>query len=171
MVTLVINLIGQLSRDVIGRLSVKLWCYWLRRLSNVIGVFRSIFLSHLNCLLLLVKLSVVSHSVVVSFVFLFVSLFPSISLHGAGTPAPYKRFFNCDKKTDRTNNITSLHSQYHHGLTDRRPITSRLNWSVRSITRVKYHQLTWYNSLWRWLSHRLSKRQSPLTTVLNSKLC
>ena len=38
-------------------------------------------------------------------------LSPSISLHGAGTPARYKRFFNCDKKTDRTNNITSLHSQ------------------------------------------------------------
>ena len=27
----------------------------------------------------------------------------------------------------RTNNITSLHSQKHHGLTDGRPITSRLN--------------------------------------------
>ena len=26
--TLVIDLIGQLHRDVIGRLSVKLWCYW-----------------------------------------------------------------------------------------------------------------------------------------------
>ena len=33
-------------------------------------------------------------------------------------------------------------------------------WPIRSITRVKYHQLTWYNSLWlwRWLPHRLSKR-------------
>ena len=30
--TLVIDLIGQLSRDFIGRLSVKLWCYWLWRL-------------------------------------------------------------------------------------------------------------------------------------------
>ena len=30
--TLVIDLIGQLSRDVIGRLSVKPWCYWLWRL-------------------------------------------------------------------------------------------------------------------------------------------
>ena len=30
--TLVIDLIGQLSHDVIGRLSVKLWCYWLWRL-------------------------------------------------------------------------------------------------------------------------------------------
>ena len=27
----------------------------------------------------------------------------------------------------RTNDITSLHSQYHYGLTDRRPKTSRLN--------------------------------------------
>ena len=35
-----------------------------------------------------------------------------------------------------------------------------LNWPIRSITRVKYHQLTWYNSLWlwRWPPHRLSKR-------------
>ena len=33
------------------------------------------------------------------------------------------------QKTDtlRTNYITSLHSQYNHGLTDRRPITSRRN--------------------------------------------
>ena len=30
--TLVIDLIGQLSRDVVGRLSVKPWCYWLWRL-------------------------------------------------------------------------------------------------------------------------------------------
>ena len=30
--TLVIDLIGQLCRDVIGRLSVKPWCYWLWRL-------------------------------------------------------------------------------------------------------------------------------------------
>ena len=30
--TLVIDLIGQLRRDVIGRLSVKPWCYWLWRL-------------------------------------------------------------------------------------------------------------------------------------------
>ena len=30
--TLVIDLIGQLRRDVIGRLSVKPWCYWLSRL-------------------------------------------------------------------------------------------------------------------------------------------
>ena len=32
--TLVIDLIGQLRRDVIGRLSVKPWCYWLWRPSN-----------------------------------------------------------------------------------------------------------------------------------------
>ena len=42
----------------------------------------------------------------------------------------------------RTNDITSLHSQYHYGLTDRRPTTSRLNWPISSITRVQYHQLT-----------------------------
>ena len=30
--TLVIDLTGQLRRDVIGRLSVKPWCYWLWRL-------------------------------------------------------------------------------------------------------------------------------------------
>ena len=30
--TLVIDLIGQLRRDVIGRLSVRPWCYWLWRL-------------------------------------------------------------------------------------------------------------------------------------------
>ena len=31
-----------------------------------------------------------------------------------------------------------------------------------------YHQLTWYNSLWlwRWLPHRLSKRQSLSTTTV-----
>ena len=34
----------------------------------------------------------------------------------------------------RTNYITSLHSQKHHGLTDRRPITSRRNWPIRSVT-------------------------------------
>ena len=42
----------------------------------------------------------------------------------------------------RTNDITSLHGQQHHGLTDRRPITPRLNWQIRSISRVLYHQLT-----------------------------
>ena len=43
-----------------------------------------------------------------------------------------------------------------------------LNWPIRSITRVLYHQLTWYNSLllWRWLPHRLSKRRSVSTTTV-----
>ena len=56
--TLVIDLIGQLCRDVIGRLSVKLWCYWLWRLviSNWCVSIR--LLSQLNSRLLLVKLSV-----------------------------------------------------------------------------------------------------------------
>ena len=55
-----------------------------------------------------------------------------------------------------------------HSSTGKRLITSRLNQSIRSITRVQYHQLTWYNSLWlwRWLSHRLSKHKSLSTTVL-----
>ena len=83
-----------------------------------------------------------------------------------------KRSLNCDNRRieRRTNGISSLHSHWHHGLTDRRPITSALNWPIRSITRVKYHQLTWYNSLWlwRWLLHRLSKRQSLSTTVLTT---
>ena len=37
-----------------------------------------------------------------------------------------------------------------------------------AITRLKYHQRTWYNALWlwRWLPHKLSKRQSMSTTVL-----
>ena len=34
--TLVIDLIGQLRRDVIGRLSVKLWCHWLWRLVKLL---------------------------------------------------------------------------------------------------------------------------------------
>ena len=65
-------------------------------------------------------------------------------------------------------NDMSLHSQKHHGLNERRPITSRLNQPIRSITRVKYHQLMCYNSLWlwRWQPHRLSKCQSQATTVL-----
>ena len=35
-----------------------------------------------------------------------------------------KRLFNCDNRHIETHQllITSLHSQYHHGLTDRRPI-------------------------------------------------
>ena len=71
-------------------------------------------------------------------------------------------------RSKRTNDISSLHSLW-HGLTDRRPITSRLNWPITSTTRVKYHQLAWYKSLWlwRWLPHRLSKCQSLSTmTVL-----
>ena len=35
--TLVIDLIGQLRRDVIGRLSVKPWCYWLWRFVMSVG--------------------------------------------------------------------------------------------------------------------------------------
>ena len=55
--TLVIDLIGQLRRDVIGRLSVEPWCYWLWRLviSNWCVSIR--LLSQLNSRLLLVKLS------------------------------------------------------------------------------------------------------------------
>ena len=36
-----------------------------------------------------------------------------------------KRLFNCDNRhgSKRTNDITSLHSQQHYGLTNRRPIT------------------------------------------------
>ena len=47
-------------------------------------------------------------------------------------------------------------------------MTLRLSWPIRSINRVQYHQLRWYNSfwLWRWLPHRLSKRQSLLTAAL-----
>ena len=47
----------QLSRDVIGY-----------RLLNFIGAFQSVLLSELNSHFLLVELSVISHSVVVSFV-------------------------------------------------------------------------------------------------------
>ena len=56
--TLVIGLIGQLRCDVIGRLSVNLWCYWLWRLviSNWCVSIR--LLSQINSHLLLVKLSV-----------------------------------------------------------------------------------------------------------------
>ena len=55
--TLVIDLIGQLRRDVIGRLSVKPWCCWLRRLviSNWCVSIR--LLSQFHSRLLLVKLS------------------------------------------------------------------------------------------------------------------
>ena len=57
--TLAIDLIGQLSRDVIGRLSVKPWCYWLWRLLNVIGAFQTVFMSQLNSRFLLVRSSVI----------------------------------------------------------------------------------------------------------------
>ena len=54
----VIDLIGQLRRDVIGRLSVRPWCYWLWRIliSNWCVSIR--LLSQLNSRLLLVELSV-----------------------------------------------------------------------------------------------------------------
>ena len=57
--TLVIDLIGQLRRDVIGRLSVKPWCYWLWRLVISNWCVSICLLSQLNSRLLLVKLSVV----------------------------------------------------------------------------------------------------------------
>ena len=63
--TLVIDLIGQLCRDVIGRLSVKPWCYWLWRLVISNWCVSIHLLSQLNSHLLLVKLSVLqsfSHS-------------------------------------------------------------------------------------------------------------
>ena len=55
---LVIDLIGQLCRDVIGRLSVKPWCYWLWRLVISDWCVSIRLLSQLNSCLLLVKLSV-----------------------------------------------------------------------------------------------------------------
>ena len=62
-----------------------------------------------------------------------------------------------------TNDTTSLQSQGHQGLTDRRPITSRLNWPIRSTTRVKYHQLTWYNSFL-----KVKRAQVVETSVTNN---
>ena len=56
--TLVIDVIGQLCRDVIGRLSVKPWCYWLWRLVISDWCVWIRLLSQLNSRLLLVKLSV-----------------------------------------------------------------------------------------------------------------
>ena len=44
----------------------------------------------------------------------------------------------------------------HYQLRDK--VTLWRNWPIRSITRVYYHQLAWYNYslwLWRWLPHRL----------------
>ena len=72
----------------------------------------------------------------------------------------------------RANDIASVHSQS-YGLSDRWQKTSPLNWPIRSLYRVEYHQLTWYNSvwLWRWLPHRLSKREWRSTiTVLSRAL-
>ena len=78
--TLVIDLIGQLRRDVIGRLSVKPWWYWLWRfvISNWCVSIR--LLSQLNSRLLLVKLSVLQ-----SFSLSWFCLISSISrLYGTG---------------------------------------------------------------------------------------
>ena len=55
--TLVIDLIGQIRRDGIGRLSVKPWCYWLWRLVISNWCISICLLSQLNSRLLLVKLS------------------------------------------------------------------------------------------------------------------
>ena len=56
--TLVIDLIGQLRHNVIGRLAVKPWCYWLWRLVISNWCFSIHLLSQLKSCLLLVKLSV-----------------------------------------------------------------------------------------------------------------
>ena len=55
--TLVIDLIDQLCRDVIGRLSVKPWCYWQWKLVISDWCVSIRLLSQLNSRLLLVKLS------------------------------------------------------------------------------------------------------------------
>ena len=81
--TLLIDLIGQLSCFVIGRRSVKPWCYWLWIL----------LLSHCHgcisiCLFVTVKQSFIASQIIAHPVILSLSLFcfsPSISpLHGAG---------------------------------------------------------------------------------------
>ena len=41
----------------------------------------------------------------------------------------------------RINGITSLYSQWHHGLTDRRPMTSRLDLPIMSIT--EFNTISW----------------------------
>ena len=56
--TLVIDLIGHLRHEVIGRLSVKPWCYWLWRLVISNWCFLIHLLSQLKSRLLFVKLSV-----------------------------------------------------------------------------------------------------------------
>ena len=70
--------------------------------------------------------------------------------------------------------VYSLHSQWQLGLTDSRPITSRLRWPITSTTRVlipstDVTQITW---LWWWLPLRLSKRQSmsPQTVLFRTTL-
>ena len=66
-------------------------------------------------------------------------------------PAAYKQtnnkwLFNCDDRRIERH-------QWHY------QSSWPLNWPIRSITRVSYHQLTWYNSLllWWWLPQRLLK--------------
>ena len=61
--TLFIDLIGQIRRDVIGRLSVKPWCYWLWGLVSSNWCFSIRLLSQLNRRLLLL---IVSSPVVLS---------------------------------------------------------------------------------------------------------
>ena len=78
--TLVIDLIGQLRRDVIGRLSVKPWCHWLWRLVTSNWCVSIRLLSQLNSRIFLVKLSVLQ-----SFSRSYFCLISSISrLYGAG---------------------------------------------------------------------------------------
>ena len=85
-----------------------------------------------------------------------------------------KRLFNCDKRQAPmtlwffiANNITVYRQS--------RPITSYLSWPINQLNqsnRVKNQSLipstAWHNSLWlwRWLPHRLSKRQSLSTTTV-----
>ena len=68
------------------------------------------------------------------------------------------------------NDITSLHSQYHHSLTDRRTITSRLNWPIRSIQRelntINWRETTHFDSEDDYRTGTLLKRQSLSTTTV-----
>ena len=70
----------------------------------------------------------------------------------------------------RTNDITSLHSQYHHSLTDRRTMTSRLNWLIRSIQRelntINWRETTHFDSEDVYRTGTLLKRQSLSTTTV-----
>ena len=67
-----------------------------------------------------------------------------------------RQLFNCDNRRIETHQllITSLHKP-----------TSQLNWQITNNTAT---HPTWYDSLWlwRWLLHRLSKRQSLSTTTV-----